>query len=55
MAPRAALQIHQELGQITPLTPDGLEVLWNPVKKWVKPWESEAPAEPPKAGPRCER
>ena len=28
---------------------------WNPVSRRVKAWESEAPAEPPHAGPRCER
>jgi len=33
--------------------PNGVEVLWNPVKRRVKTRESEAPAEPPNAGLRC--
>jgi hypothetical protein len=36
------------------LLPNGVEVLWNPVKRRVKTRESEAPAEPPNAGPRRE-
>ncbi len=35
--------------------PHGVEVLWNPVNRRVKTRESEAPAEPPNASPRCER
>jgi|GEM_PF-3354221 len=35
--------------------PNRLEVVWNPVNRWVKTREDEAPAEPPNAGPRCER
>jgi hypothetical protein len=38
----------------TGLWPNGVEVLWDPVNRRVKTWESEAPAEPPTAGPRCE-
>jgi hypothetical protein len=37
------------------LPPGGIEVLWSPLKRRVKTWEGEAPAEPPNAGPRCER
>ena len=32
-----------------------VEVLWNPLNRLVKTRKSEAPAEPPNAGPRCER
>ena len=38
--------------------PNGVEVLWNPVKRRVKTRESEAPAEPRHAGPHvsdCQR
>jgi hypothetical protein len=38
--------------------PNGVEVLWNPEHRRVKTRESEAPAEPPNAGPRvsdCQR
>ena len=35
--------------------PYGLEVLWNPVNRWVKTREGEAPAERPNADPRCKR
>jgi len=37
------------------LTPNGVEVLWNPLNRWVKTREGEAPAEPPIAGSRSER
>ncbi len=37
------------------LTPNGVEVLWNPANRLLKSWEGEAPAEPPHAGPRYER
>jgi hypothetical protein len=37
-----------------PAPPIGVEVLWNPVDRQVKTRESEAPAEPPNAGPRRE-
>jgi len=35
--------------------PNGVGVLWNHLKGWMKTQEGEAPAEPPDAGPRCER
>jgi len=35
--------------------PNGLEVLWNSVTKWVKKREGETPAEPPNAGKGSQR
>ncbi|MFM8477377.1 MAG: hypothetical protein ACKOEO_16465, partial [Planctomycetaceae bacterium] len=34
--------------------PNGVEGLWNPEHRRVKTRESQAPAEPPNAGPRRE-
>jgi hypothetical protein len=34
---------------------NSVEVLWNPVNRRVKTWESEAPAELPHAGLHCEQ